>query len=211
MFTRKRLRIKMMILLAALILGAPITARLAMHSAARGRVYSDAGRVPKCRVALVLGAGVHPDGTLSTLLQDRVDAGIALYEAGKIEKLLMSGDNSVVHYNEPQRMMEYAVSQGVPQEDVGMDFAGRRTYDSVYRAKHIFGLEEIIIVSQRFHLDRAVFLCDRLGVAGCGFAADKPHHDNPKAAVREVPACLSALADVYILNPTPILGRREKI
>ena len=211
MTRRKRLRIKVALLSAFVVLGAPIAARLAMHSAARGRVYCDVGSVPNCRVAVVLGAGVRPDGTLSTLLQDRVDAGIALYKAGRVEKLLMSGDNSVTHYNEPQRMMEYAVSHGVPPEDVAMDFAGRRTYDSIYRAKRIFGLDKVIIVSQRLHLDRAVFLCDRLDVEGCGFAADKPHHNNSKAAIREVPACLSALVDVYILHPTPILGKREKI
>lgn len=210
MSKRKRNRI-VILLLGILVFGSPVIARLAMHVSARGRIYADIERIPECRVAVVLGAGVYPDGTLSTLLRDRVDAGIALYEAGKVEKLLMSGDNSVTHYNEPQRMMEYALKHGVPAEDVAMDFAGRRTYDSIYRAKRIFGQDEIIVVSQRFHLDRAVFLCDRLGVRGYGFAADQPHHDNPMAAIREIPACLSAVLDVYLLHPTPILGKREKI
>ena len=154
---------------------------------------------------------MRPNGELSTLLRDRVDAGIDLYRAGKVRKLLMSGDNRFTHYNEPDRMREYAISCGVPAADIGCDYAGRRTYDSIYRAKYIFGLDSIIVVSQRFHLDRAIFLCKHLGIDAYALAADRPGHDNPRVAIREIPACLFGLVDVYIRQPHPIMGRKETI
>ncbi|MCE5198532.1 MAG: ElyC/SanA/YdcF family protein [Armatimonadota bacterium] len=197
-----------LVLAAAAVLGG---ARAWVAASARGWVYTDVEAVPKCRVALVLGAKVHRNGKLSTLLRDRVDAAIALYKAGKVQKLLMSGDNRFSHYNEPKRMCEYAVAHGVHSEDVAMDFAGRRTYDSIYRAKHIFGLDKIIIVSQGFHVDRAVFLSKRIGVDAYGFAADKPEHRNMRAIVREMPACVNAILDVYFLHPHPVMEKRERI
>lgn len=194
--------------LPALLLLVPFGARAWMHIAARGQIYHDPLELPGCRVALVLGAGVRPDGSLSPLLKDRVDTAVALYRAGKVRKLLMSGDNRVSHYNEPARMRDYAVKQGVPRGDIACDYAGRRTYDSVYRARHVFGLREAVIVSQRFHLDRAVFLCDSLGVRACGISGRRT---NARAWVREIPASLGALVDVYIRKPSPVLGRPERI
>ncbi|MGC8863698.1 MAG: SanA/YdcF family protein [Armatimonadota bacterium] len=180
---------------AAMVL-APVCARLYVHRFGRDRVFWDPSRVPHCRVALVLGAGVRPDGRLSVQLQDRVDAAIKLYRAGAVEKLLMSGDNRVTHYNEPQRMGDYAI---------------RRTYDSIYRAKHVFGLNRIIVVSQRFHLDRALFLCDHIGVRATGFAADVKGHRSIKIEIRELGACLAALVDVSLRRPRPVMGKRERI
>jgi len=196
---------------AALVIGLPIFARLYVHLAARGRVFSEPSSVAHCRVALVLGAGIRPDGRLSVQLQDRVDAAIRLYKAGVVEKLLMSGDNRVTHYNEPERMRRYALRRGVSADDVAADFAGRRTYDSIYRAKHIFGLDRVLVVSQRFHLDRALFLCDHIGIKGTGFAADVKGHRNLRVEIREVGACVGALADVFLRKPRPVMGKRERI
>lgn len=159
----------------------------------------------------MLGAGIKPDGRLSPLLEDRVKAGVALYEAGVVEKLLMSGDNRFTHHNEPKRMCDYAIKLGVPSEDVAMDFAGRRTYDSVYRAKHIFGLTRFVIVSQRFHLDRAIFLCDHVGVKGWGFAADVRGRRSLRTELRELGASVAAISDVYLRQPSPVMGKREPI
>lgn len=179
-----------------------------MHLSARGRIFDNPAEAPRSRVALVLGASVRPDGTLSPLLRDRVDTAVGLYRAGKVEKLLMSGDNRVSHYNEPLRMREYAVAQGVPASNVVCDFAGRRTYDSVYRAVHVFGLREATVVSQSFHLDRTLFLCDGLGLRAWGVAG---RLTNARASVREIPACAGAVVDVYIRKPVPVTGRKEKI
>jgi SanA protein len=106
-------------------------------------------------------------------------------------------------------MVEYAVKHGVDPKDVKMDFAGRRTYDSMYRAKHIFGLDKFIVVSQSYHLDRAIFLARHMGIDAYGFASDR--HKNTKVMLREVPACVSALVDVYVLHPKPLLGKPETI
>lgn len=209
--SRKRYRKLVKILLVVLAGFIAITAgsRLWVHSVANGRIYTDVNRVPKAKVALVLGAYVFPDGELSLPLRDRVNTAIKLYKAGKVEKLLMSGDNRFHHYNEPQRMADYAISKGVPAEDVVADFAGRRTYDSVYRAKHIFGQDRLIVVTQGFHLDRALFLCDKLGVDAYGVPGKWPGAF--KSKIREIPASINAIIDVYILRPVPILGDKEEI
>lgn len=172
------------------------------------RVYSDISKVPHCRVAMVLGAKVNRNGSLCVSLETRVNKAIALYKAGKCKKLLMSGDNRFKNYNEPERMRDYAVKKGVPARSIALDYAGRRTYDSVYRARHIFGIKKMIVVTQSFHIDRSVFLCDHLGIDAYGVKTNTP---DPRATVRECPACLSAIADVYLLHPHPVMGKREAI
>ena len=195
--------------MAALILLPPVIARAWIHFSSNGSVYSDAAEIPHCRVAMVLGAGVRPDGKLSISLASRVDKAIELYHVGKVEKLLMSGDNRFKHYNEPERMRDYAVARGVPVKDIALDYAGRRTYDSIYRARHIFGVKKMIVVTQSFHVDRAIFLCNHLGVKAYGVGSSSS--GDTKACIRETAACLGALADIYILHPRPVKGSREKI
>ncbi len=160
-------------------------------------------------VAIVFGAGVYPDGRLSPMLADRVATGVALYKAGKVQKLLMTGDNSIPTYNEPWRMADYAIQLGVPEEDIAFDYAGRRTYDSCWRAKHIFGLERVVLVTQRFHLPRAIYLCQEVGVDAVGVAADRrvyPRRTLAWLALREVLARVRAWLDVHLLKPQPIGG-----
>ncbi len=199
------------LVLAVLVAASPVIARFYIHCAAWGRVHNKVRQVPHARVALVLGAKVKPNGSLSMLLADRVDAAIALHRAGVVDKLLMSGDNRFSHYNEPRRMADYAIKRGVPAEDIATDFAGRRTYDSVYRAKHIFGVKRMVIVSQRFHLDRAIFLSDHVGVRATGFSADRKGHRNMRVEVREYAASLGAVADVYLREPRPVGGKKESM
>lgn len=168
-----------------------------------------ASEVPEARVAIVFGARVYPNGQLSGMLRDRVETAVQLYEAGTVDKLLLTGDNSVVEYNEPDAMVAYALARGVPAEDVQPDYAGRRTYDSCYRARHIFGVESAVLVTQRFHLPRAIFLCQRLGVDSTGAAADLRPYD-PRSVryseTREVLARTLALFDAIRLAPPAILG-----
>ena len=116
---------------------------------------------------LVLGCGVRPDGTPSLTLTDRLETGIALYRAGAAEKLLMSGDHGTEDYDEVNTMKRIAKESGVPSTDIFMDHAGFSTYDSVYRAKEIFCAEKVIIVSQRYHLPRALYVAEKLGL-DCG-------------------------------------------
>ena len=173
------------------------------------RFIYPADAVPPARVALVFGARVYPDGRLSVMLQDRVETAVQLYQAGKVQKLLLSGDNRFVDYNEPGRMMAYAVSRGVPAEDIQLDYAGRRTYDTCYRAGAIFQLESAILVTQAFHLPRALFICRNLGLEAVGVNADLQAY-HPRSIgwskLREIPATFIALLDVLRRQPAPVMG-----
>jgi SanA protein len=174
--------------------------------AARIYAVTDA---PEQRVGIVFGARVYPSGRLSGMLRDRVETGVALYQAGKVQKLLMTGDNSRVDYNEPDAMKAHAVSLGVPAADIQVDYGGRRTYDSCYRAREIFQVDNAILVTQGFHLPRALYLCDQLGLPVVGVASDISRYDPRSVAwseTREIPALLSALVDVLRRAPPPVMG-----
>jgi SanA protein len=171
-------------------------------------IYS-AAEVPPDRVALVLGARVYGNGRLSGMLRDRVETAVALYKAGKVQKLLMSGDNSSLEYNEPDAMAAHAIAMGVPAEDIQPDYAGRRTYDSCYRARAVFQVESLVVVTQAFHLPRALFLCNQMGIKAVGVAADQSTYDPRSLAwseTREVPATFFALLDVVRRAPPAVLG-----
>jgi SanA protein len=176
------------------------------------QVLTDVAAAPKRPVAIVFGAGIRADGGLSPMLQDRMDTAIALYKAGKVRKLLVSGDNRFANYNEPGRMYDYAVRRGVPARDVARDYAGRRTYDTCYRAAAVFGVTEAVLVTQRFHLPRAIFTCRNLGVDSIGFSADRRAYlSNPYYRLRDAFATVRAWWDVKIARPEPVLGPKQNI
>lgn len=214
----KKRTLKLRRITIAVAIGFPILLlgpRILIHERTNARIATDLTKVPRSEVALVLGAKVYQSGNLSPILEDRVNKAVELYKSGRVKKLLMSGDNRFSHYNEPKRMAEYAISEGVNPKDVAMDFAGRRTYDSVYRAKEIFGLTGIVIVSQRCHVERAIFIADALGIKAHGLAADVPEHSsqygNIKMALREIPAGLAAMIDLYVHHPYVVMGPKEKV
>ena len=169
---------------------------------------------PTERVAIVFGAGLTRSGTPTAILRDRVQTGAQLYFAGKVEKLLMSCDNRFDGYNEPEAMRQYALSLGVPDEAIVLDYAGRRTYDTCYRAKAIFGLDSVLLVTQAFHLPRALFLCSALGLKAAGVEANNRRYWPLSLLVwnvREQFATLGAFVDVYVSRPLPVLGEPEPI
>ncbi len=175
-------------------------------------MYDALDEVPARRVALVFGAGVWPGGQLSPVLEDRVSTAVALYKAGKVSKLLMSGDNRFINYNEPKHMGEYAQALGVPAEDIVLDYAGRRTYDSCYRAVHIFQVSEAVLVTQRFHLPRALLIADGVGLEAVGMVADRrPYLNADWYRLREVLASVAAWWDVHVSHPLPVLGDKLPI
>ncbi len=188
-------------------------ARIAMIISAKERTF-DISSVPFAQVAIVPGAGITADDRPTLALRDRIDGAIALYRAGKVQKILMSGDNSSIYYNEPGVMTNYAIQQGIPESDIVQDFAGRRTYDTCYRAKEIFGLETVIITTQQYHLPRMVFLCDQLGLNTYGIPVEQSNYLPNRYLfwkMREVLATLAAYIDIYFLKPEPILGSPEPI
>jgi SanA protein len=175
-----------------------------------GRLYQPP-EAPAKRVAIIFGAGLRRDGTPTAMLRDRVLTGAELYFSGQVEKLLMSGDNRFVDYNEPESMRQFALSLGVPDEAIVLDYAGRRTYDTCYRANAIFGIESALLVTQGFHLPRAVFLCNTLGLETVGVEAIHCYWNGSPFVwdVREQFATIAAFLDLYVSAPLPILGDPE--
>ena len=204
---RGRIALGLSLLLgAAMVL--PLVLRWWVDWRYRGLIYS-LENVPPRKVAIVFGAGITLDGRPMPALADRVSTAVSLYRAGKVQKLLMTGDNRFVYYNEPESMRQYALARRVPDEDIVLDYAGRRTYDSCYRAGYIFGVQDAVLVTQRFHLDRALYTCDKLGIDAVGVPADRRSY----AAIRfwrwrELAAVTRAWLDLDILHPTLVLGEK---
>lgn len=152
---------------------------------------------------VVLGCQVRSDGTPSHMLEDRLKRGVALYDAGAAPKLLMSGDHGRVTYDEVNTMKQYAVDADVPSADVFMDHAGFSTYETVYRAKEIFGADKILIVTQQYHLYRALYIAKALGIEAYGVAADYRQYSGQLA--RDVREVLARVKDfgMTVLKPEP--------
>jgi SanA protein len=208
--TRPRRRIRTLGIVALALIALPLlgaaTIEAWMRQATQGAIYREVAAVPPRRVAIVFGAQVLPGGRLSSALAYRVDAAIALYKAGKVERLLMTGDNRTPEYDEPTAMRNYAVARGVPADAIERDYAGLRTYDSCYRARSVFGVrpDEAILVTQEYHLSRALFTCGKLDVRAIGFVAEP--FVGPRAAEaerREHPARWLAWWQVVVSRPEP--------
>lgn len=196
--------------LLVLVFGIP---RLISEISAQGKIFN-IETAKTSRAAIVFGAGLQRDKTPSPVLKDRISTAVQLYQTGKVEKILLSGDNRFEYYNEPASMKEYALSLGVPEDALVLDFAGRRTYDTCYRAKEIFGLKEAILVTQRYHLPRAIFTCSGLGIKVTGVKADLREYSQRALTfwnLRELPATLMAIWEVWISHPSPVLGAPEPI
>lgn len=200
----------LLILSAVVILVFP---RLLTGLYAAARLYTPES-LPVSDVAIVFGAGLWRDGTPSPVLRDRVATAADLYFKGKVKKLLMSGDNRFIEYNEPGAMQHYALELGVPAEDIVLDYAGRRTYDTCYRALYIFRVQSAVLVTQRFHLPRALYTCNMLGLPAMGVPADRRVYHRSSLLywhLRELIATPVALWEVHVTHPLPVLGEPEPI
>lgn len=183
---------------------------LFVRGTARGHLYTEA-EVPAAPVALVLGAQVYPSGTPSPFLAGRLDLAKRLYDTGKVKVILVSGDNMAPEYNEPDAMRAYLIQAGVPADRVVADYAGFDTYDSCVRARQIFGVTELVMVTQSYHLPRAVATCLRVGVQTVGVGDDtaRQHQRSwQRGAVRDQIACVKTVIDL-VTNRVPTLGQRE--
>jgi SanA protein len=173
-----------------------------------------ADAIPAARVAIVFGAGLLRDGSAGPVLRDRVETAVTLYQQGKVNKLLMSGDNRFIEYNEPEAMRQYALDLGIPDQDIVLDYAGRRTYDTCYRANAIFQVDSAILVTQGFHLPRAIFLCNWFGVESTGVEANNTYFRKISRLywhTRELFATTQSVLDVVVTKPLPVLGDPEPI
>lgn len=159
------------LILAVLLWGPTVYFNLSTRSARYDIARTSVKNVPENKVAIVLGAGVLPDGQPTPYLKERIETAVKLYKAGRVHKLLMSADNSSKRYNEPVAMRKLAERLGVKPRDITLDYAGFNTYDSCYRAHAIFGVSQATVISQGYHLPRAVATCDHLGIKSIGVDA----------------------------------------
>lgn len=210
-------------LIAGLALITPLATLLYVGAATAPYRFSAAEQVPavseadaqRLRVAVVFGAGIRGDRP-SRMLAERIEGAVTLYRLGRVRKLLMTGDNSRVDYDEVTVMARYAEALGVPPGDITLDYAGFSTYESCYRLRPIFGVEQAVLVTQSYHLPRAIYTCHALGVEVVGLAVpDWGRYADVLIArytLREALATAKALVDVYLTRPQPtFLGPYEGV
>ncbi len=178
--------------------------------------YKKPEEVPAQPIGIVFGAGIWEDGSPTPMLADRVEGAINLYKIGRVKKILMTGDNSTPDYNEVKAMQEYAINRGIPVDDITLDYAGFSTYESCYRAQEIFGIAQAVLVTQRYHLPRAVYTCRHLGIDAVGLGTQDwgifRNDSMMRYSNREILAVLKALWEVHVTRPKPtFLGPFEGI
>jgi SanA protein len=190
------------LVLGLLLMTSPWLVRSTVKSYYDRRLYA-VERVPQRPVAVVFGAAVYGD-RLSAVLRDRVETAIDLYQTGQVDRILVSGDNSSDFYDEPGAMRDYAIERGVPPEDILVDPAGHRTYDTCYRARNVYGVESAVLVTQAFHLPRALLTCGGMDIDAVGAVADRrPYRGARWYEMRETAATLVAIWDVLRGDPPP--------
>jgi vancomycin permeability regulator SanA len=199
--------IKILLVLAVIGVGIFATMNFEVVDFSKKYLYTDSGSLPKAQAVMILGAKVFSDGSLSEMYRDRADAAIEVYRSGKAGKILVSGDHSLVKYDEVNAAKNYLLSKGIPVGDIFLDHAGLDTYDSAYRARDIFQIKTLIISTQDFHLPRAVYIARKLGIEAWGISADKHTYGNEQFyEMREALARAKAWLDVSTQAKPKFLG-----
>jgi SanA protein len=173
-------------------------------------IYAPMQTPPHAEVAIVLGASVASNGTLSPVMQERADQAISLYLSGTVSKILVTGDNSTLQYDEVYPIGKYLLARGIPQQDIFLDYAGFDTYSSMYRASSIFGVTQALIISQQYHLPRAVFIARMLGIEAYGVDASQGEKYF-YYSLREIPASLKAALDLATRRTPKYLGTQVPV
>lgn len=177
-----------------------------------GLIYNGIDDFPIFPVALVLGAKVYNDGRMSDMFKDRVDTALLLYKARRIKKILISGDHGGKNYDEVSTAKNYLLDNDVLPEDIFLDHAGFDTYDSIYRARDIFQASELLIVTQNFHLPRAIYIAKNLGLDAYGISADLHQYQGiEKSRLREKFACIKAWLEIALKSNPRFLGEEISI
>jgi SanA protein len=202
--------LKLFVILVLILLAALMCIPLFMRHDAAPYTFHRLLDVPRTDVAIVLGASVR-GGQPSPILEQRANAAVQLYLAGKVQKILVTGDNSALSHDEVTPVRKYLLAAGIPAAAIFLDHAGFDTYSSMYRARAIFGASSVTIVTQDFHLPRAIFIAHALGLNAYGFNAEG--EGTEADYVREIPASLKALWDIslrrvpkYLGDPIPLTG-----
>ena len=189
--------------LLALCIGLGIWANIAVRRASRGLIFSRAEDTPARDVAIVLGARAWKSGP-SSILRDRLDVGVALYKQGKVRKLVLSGDHGRREYDEVNVMRRYVLERGVPPQDVFLDHAGFRTYDTLVRARKVFGIQSAVLVTNSFHQPRSIYTAKACGIDAVGLTSDiRVYRTWLYNDCREFLARTLAWLDVNVIRPNP--------
>ena len=177
----------------------------------RSHVYLPDSTIPPHDVAIVFGASVRRDGSPSIMLRDRLIKAADLYRDQVVQKILVSGHNAKDGYNEPEGMYQYLISKEmIPADDVVRDYAGRRTYDTCIRAQQIWRVQEAMLITQGYHLTRALYTCTVLGIDSSGLAANRQEYQGiVYFKFREILAIYQALIDLYVWSPAYVGGEVE--
>lgn len=173
---KKRMRKMVIVLLSLAAIGLLTIILINGHVKAAGKerilTLEEASKFEDVDCIIILGCGIYDDGSLSPMLRDRLLRGLELYNEGAAPKILMSGDHGRKEYDEVNAMKQYAIDNGVLSENIFMDHAGFSTYESIYRAKEIFEADKVIIVTQEYHVYRALYIAEQFGIDAYGVSAD---------------------------------------
>jgi len=205
---RRRVLLRTAVIVVALVLAPALWVQVVGQT----RVRPGVSDISRTDVAIVLGAGVRPDGTPSTYLRRRLDAAAELYARGTVGVILVSGDNSTTQHDEPTAMRDWLVGLGVPEDRVVRDFAGLDTHDSCVRAHEVFGVTDAVVITQDYHLRRALFSCREAGIDVVGLGVSSTSVEPIKAVlyrVREIPASIKAAWDALTGREPAHLGPHE--
>ena len=203
-FVSKRWKRWFFIYLPAIIILLIISCNILVENAGKGKLYNNINEVPARSTALVFGTSPVAHGHDNLFYKYRMEAVVTLWKSGKIKHVIVSGDNSTQYYDEASAMKKALMEGGVPDSVITLDYAGFRTLDSVVRCKLVFGQSDIIVVSQEFQNERAIFIADHRGINAVGFnAKDVPQRYSIKTSIREYFARVKAVLDIYILKTQP--------
>ncbi|MGB0887753.1 MAG: SanA/YdcF family protein [Vicingaceae bacterium] len=198
-----------------LLIGFVLVSNWIIISSAKKSIYNSVTETPNGnKVALLLGTSRYTTrGTTNLYFKYRINAAVELYRNKKIKHIIVSGDNRVKNYNEPKQMQNALMEKGIPESAITLDYAGFRTLDSVVRCKKVFGQTKFIIISQKFHVERALFIAHKYDIDAIGFSAqDPPNKYAVKTKIREIFAKTKAVIDLYIINKKPkFLGKKEVV
>ncbi len=183
-----------------------IASNVLVYLGSKKYIYENVADVKVEQTALIMGAAVYRKGKLSPFYESRVERAIELYTAKKVSKILASGDNSTVAHNEVEPVRNYLLARGIPDSDIFLDHAGFDTYSTMYRARDIFKVSSVIIVTQDFHLPRAVFIARQLGLEAYGLGTDEEGIVGKKNYIREVFANEKAIFDLFFKTKPKFLG-----
>ncbi len=185
-----------------------VAVNIHVHAEADRYIENDIRKIPSAYTCLVLGARVYEDNRVSAVLYDRLVKALELYQAGKVKKFLLSGDHGTVAYDEVSHMKDFMVRNGVPRQVLFLDHAGFNTYNSMVRARKVFLADDCIVVTQRFHLPRALYIARKTGLKAWGYPADRRSYlFRKRYTVREYLAIVKAFLDLAIGRKPRFLGK----